>query len=119
MAKPALGKGLGELLHGTGAPAPKAATETHTAAAPRLSAGLSTLVRRPGEPSAPAVHAPSLTVVRVALLTADVALTGGAVLHFLSRPTTDGLTTALVLLAVVLGGWLGWLGLTWGRDARG
>ena len=118
MAKPALGKGLGELLHGNGAPAPKAATETHTAAAPRLSAGLNTLVRRPGEPPAPATPAPSLTVVRASLLAADVVLTGGAALYFFSRPATDGLTAAVALLAVAFGGWLGWLGLTWGRDPR-
>ncbi|MEN9572713.1 MAG: hypothetical protein RL514_568 [Verrucomicrobiota bacterium] len=109
---------MGELLNGNGAPAPSAATETHTAAAPRLSAGLSTLVRRPTEepPSAAAAQTPSHTVVRVSLLAADVALTGGAVLHFLSRAATDGWSTALALLAVVLGGWLGWLGLTWGRN---
>ena len=108
---------MGELLSGNGAPAPSAATETHTAAALRLSAGLSTLVRRSSDSAPPAARPPSLTVVRAALLAADAALTGGAVLHFLSRPTTDWLTTAVVLLAVGFGGWLGWLGLTWGRNA--
>ncbi len=118
MAKPALGKGLGELLHGNGSPGSSAATETHTAAAPRLSAGLSTLVRRPGESVPVATPTPSPTVVRASLLVADVALTGGAALYFFNRTAADGWTTAVALLAVAFGGWLGWLGLTWGRDSR-
>lgn len=116
MAKPALGKGLGELLNGNGTPSPRSATETHTAAAPRLGAGMSTLVGRPAEPLPTAARTPSLVVLRSSLLLADVALTGGAVLHWLRPTPQDGAATVTALLAVLLGAWLGWLGLTWGRE---
>jgi len=119
VAKPALGRGLGELLNGRGASGTRAATETRTAAAPHLSAGMSTLVRSPGDIAPPAVRPPSLTVLRVSLLAADLTLTGGAVFHFLSRSTVDGMTTVAAMLSVLFGAWLGWLGLTWGREARG
>lgn len=118
MAKPALGRGLGELLNGDGARATHAATETRTTSAPRLSAGLSTLVRTSDKPAATPSWSSSLTMLRVSLLAADVVLTGGAVLHFLNRPGMDWTATALALLAVSFGAWLGWLGLTWGRDVR-
>lgn len=104
---------MGELLNSNGADA----TETRTAA-PRLGAGMSTLVRSPGEPAAPTRHTPSLTVLRVSLLVADGVLVSGAVLYSLGRPAADWTATGLASLAVLLGGWLGWLGLTWGRAAR-
>ena len=116
MAKPALGKGLGELLHGNGNPGPRSVTETHTAAGPRLSAGMSTLVGRRGEPSPATARPPSLTLLRASLLAADAALTGGAAIHAQLHPPLDWTTTAIPLLAVLLGAWLGWLGLTWGRE---
>ena len=101
---------MGELLH------QNRATETRTAAAPALSAGMSTLVRKPVESPAPRPSAASLTVLRVSLLAADCALTSGAVLWVLNGTTASGWTaTALALTAVAFGAWLGWLGLTWGR----
>lgn len=114
MAKPALGKGLGELLQEKGANDPSAATETRTSA-PRMSAGLSTLVQRPAAnpPSASAERLPRL--VRGALLAGDAALTGGAVLFWQTRPA-DGMHLALAAGAVLLGAWLGWLALA-GGDA--
>ncbi|KAF0174435.1 MAG: hypothetical protein FD161_3575 [Limisphaerales bacterium] len=109
---------MGELLNGNGAQESHAATETRTTSAPRLSAGLSTLVRNAGEPPAPAANPSSLTLLRASLLAADLVLTGGAVLLFLNRQGTDWTATVIALLAVSFGAWLGWLGLTWGRDAR-
>lgn len=116
MAKPALGKGLGELLHGNGAPSPHPVTETHTSAVPRLGAGMSTLVGRPSEPLRATAHTPSPVVLRASLLAADVALTVGAALHSHLHPPLDWIATATALLAVLLGAWLGWLGLTLGRE---
>lgn len=75
-------------------------------------------MRRPGESVPAATPTPAHTVVRASLLVADVALTGGAALYFFNRTAAEGGTTAVALLAVALGGWLGWLGLTWGRDPR-
>lgn len=118
MAKPALGKGLGELLNDDRAQATHAATETRTTSAPRLSAGMSALVHNSGEPSPASARPPSLTRLRVSLLAADLVLTGGAALYFLNRPGTDWTVTGIALLAVSFGAWLGWLGLTWGRDTR-
>lgn len=117
VARPALGKGLGELLDGNGAHG-TLATETRTTSAPRLSAGMSTLVRNPGELPAPVARPSSLTLLRVSLLAADLVLTGSAVLYFLNHQSTDWMATVIALLAVSFGAWLGWLGLTWGRDAR-
>jgi len=45
-----------------------------------------------------------------------VALTVGAALHSHLHPPLDWIATATALLAVLLGAWLGWLGLTWGRE---
>lgn len=109
---------MGELLNGNGTQAPHAATETRTTSAPRLSAGLSTLVRTSDKPAATSANPTSLAILRVSLLAADVVLTGGAALYFLNRQGTDWMATAIALLAVSFGAWLGWLGLTWGRDAR-
>lgn len=106
------------MLNGNGAQGTHAATETRTTSTPRLSAGMSTLVRNASEPAAASVRPPSLAMLRVSLLAADLVLTGGAVLHFLNRQGTDWTTTALALLAVSFGAWLGWLGLTWGRNTR-
>ena len=117
MAKPALGRGLGELLSGTSTTEIRSVTETRTAA-PRLSAGMSTLVNNPGETQPPAPQAPDPGVVRASLLVADAVLTGGAFLLVFKQAGPDTLTTLLALLALLFGGWLGWLGLTWGRPVR-
>lgn len=109
---------MGELLNGNGAHGTHAATETRTNSAPRLSAGMSTLVRNSGEPPAPLARPPSLALLRVSLLAADLVLTGGAILYFSTRHSTDRTATVIALLAVSFGAWLGWLGLTWGRDVR-
>lgn len=106
------------MLNGNGAQGTHAATETRTTSAPRLSAGLSTLVRTSDKPAATSANPTSLAILRFSLLAADVVLTGGAVLHFLNRPGTDWTATVLALLAVSFGAWLGWLGLTLERDAR-
>jgi hypothetical protein len=109
---------LGELLNGNGAQETPAATETRTTSAPRLGAGMSTLVRNAGKPSPAPARPPSLTMLRVSLLAADLVLTAGAVLYFLNRQGTDRTATPIALLAVSFGAWLGWLGLTWGREDR-
>lgn len=117
MAKTALGKGLGDLLHDNGARGPATATETRTAV-PRLSAGLSTLVHRPPGGSPESTTANGLPgTVRAALLAGDAGLTVGAVLLLNSRPA-DALTVALAAGAVLLGAWLGWLALVPSRPAR-
>ena len=77
---------------------------------------MSTLVGRRGEPIPATARPPSPVVLRASLLAADVALTGGAALHSQLHPPLDWTTTAITLLAVLLGAWLGWLGLTWGRE---
>lgn len=117
MAKPALGKGLGDLLQDNGARETAAATEARTTT-PRLSAGLSTLVHRPassGPETPPSNDLPR--AVRAALLAGDAALTVGAVLLFRSRPA-DAPTIALTAGAVLLGAWLGWLALVPRQPAR-
>ncbi len=116
VAKPALGKGLGELLSSSGTSAPHSVTAAHTAAESRLSAGMSTLVGRPVEPLPIATHMPSPVVLRSSLLVADVALTGGAVLYSQVHSPLGWMATVFVLTAVALGAWLGWLGLSVGRD---
>lgn len=100
---------MGELLHGSGGSG--AAPGTRPTAAPRRGTGLETLVRNPGGPPA------SPGVMRASLLLADLVLTGGAASHALTPPAPDWLTTTAALVAVLVGGWLGWLGLTWGREA--
>jgi hypothetical protein len=114
VAKPALGKGLGELLNDT--TGPRSLTETHTAAGPHLGAEKSTLVGRPSEPLPTAPHPRSTRVLRASLLFADVALTGGAALHCWRPTPLDTPTIVTALLAVSLGAWLGWLGLTWEQE---
>lgn len=117
MAKPALGRGLGELLNGNGAAGTRAAPEPRTAAAPPgLSAGMSTLVRNAGETAPPAGRPVSPTVLRASLLAADLVLVSGGVFLATSRSAGDWKAVALALLAVLLGAWLGWLAVTWGRE---
>jgi hypothetical protein len=116
VAKPALGKGLGELLQDNRAPVPQSVTATRAAGGPQLSAGLSTLVKRTGEPAPTDTHAPSPVVLRASLLVADVALTGGAVIYSQVHQPQGWMPTLCVLAAVGLGAWLGWLGLRWGRE---
>jgi hypothetical protein len=52
------------------------------------------------------------------LLVADAVLTGGAFLLVLKQSGPDTATTLLAVLALLFGGWLGWLGLIWGRPLR-
>ncbi|MBM3870882.1 MAG: hypothetical protein FJ392_07955 [Verrucomicrobia bacterium] len=113
MAKPALGKGLGELLQETSPNKPSVTSETSTCA-PRMSAGMNTLVQRPtaNPPSGQTECLPR--VVRGALLAGDAALTVGAVLFLQARPA-DGINLALAVGAVLLGAWLGWLALVGGE----
>lgn len=118
MAKPALGRGLGELLNGNGASETSTATETRTTA-PRMSAGLSTLVHNAADTPPPAASAPAPRVVRASLLAADAVLTCGAFLFLLKQSSPDAISTVAALLALLFGGWLGWLGLTWGRSGNG
>ncbi len=115
MAKPALGKGLGELLSGNGAA--RATTETRTVSAtPALSAGMSTLVRNPGEAQPQPAASVSPKVLRISLLAADAVLLGGAVLLVVNRTPGDWKSVAIALLAVGFGAWLGWLALKLGRE---
>ncbi len=115
MAKPALGKGLGELLNENGAS--RATPETRTiSATPALSAGMSTLVRNSGEAQSQPAASVSPKVLRISLLAADAVLLGGAVLLVVNRTSGDWKSVTIALLAVLFGAWLGWLALNLGRE---
>jgi hypothetical protein len=50
--------------------------------------------------------------LRVSLFAADALLGAGALVFLLRHPAPDVPTTAVCVLAVLLGAWLGWCGLT-------
>lgn len=121
MAKTALGKGLGDLLQNSGARGPATATATGSSA-PRLSAGLSTLVHRSANsgtsPAPDCCVTPTLPFkVRLALLAGDAALTAGAFL-VVKTGTADAWTISLAVVAVTLGAWIGWQALGSSRPSH-
>jgi hypothetical protein len=82
---------------------------------PVVSAGLGKLVTRAEAPSAMPMAAVSSTTLRVSLFAADLALTGGAVAAASHEALRGPGMTALAVLAVLFGAWLGWLALRWER----
>ena len=114
MAKTALGKGLGDLLQDNGARTPATATAT-VSNAPRLSAGLSTLVHRypnSGTTSATDCCVPQRLPlkIRLALFAGDAGLTMTGLLVARSG-IADAWNMSLAVGAVILGAWIGWQAL--------
>ena len=98
VAKTVLGRGLGELLNDG-----KIARGNGVGA---LSRGH----HQRFVPPAPRLSRP--TLLRTSLFVADALLTGGALAFMFLHSAPDGLLTSACALAVLLGGWLGWCGLT-------
>ncbi len=63
-------------------------------------------------PTPCAVTPPRQRLLQCTLLATDGLLTAGALVFLLRHPTPDGQATAVCALAVLLGAWLGWCGLT-------
>lgn len=75
--------------------------------------GVGTLARgrQPPAPPSPG-RPPNQRRLRASLFAADGLLTAGALVFLLRHPAPDAPTAAVCALAVLLGAWLGWCGLT-------
>ena len=62
------------------------------------------------------VRLPNARHLQASLFAADALLTVGALVFMLRHSAPDAVTTAVCALAVMLGAWLGWCGLTLGTS---
>lgn len=80
--------------------------------------GVGTLARGQRTPFPPPVaRLPRPRRLQASLFVADALLTAGALVFMLRHSAPDGPTTAVCALAVLLGAWLGWCGLTLGAES--
>lgn len=121
MAKPVLGKGLGELLKDSqGANRTRATLTAAAAQSAPLSEGMTTLVRGHQPPSdAPTAPPPNeQRRLRWTLFAADAGLTLGALIYAARQPALNALALSVCGLVVLLGAWLGWCGLRLSASPR-